>query len=75
MTLKLIIASALLLLVTACVVSPYGESPAYHGAYYGNPGYGGYHGNAGYAGREGFYRGGEDRHEGHDGDRDGERHR
>ena len=69
MTFKLM-ALALLLLTTACVISPYGESPAYRGAYYGNPGYDGYYGNRGYAGREGFYRGGE---EGHDGDRGGHR--
>jgi hypothetical protein len=74
MTYKLIVAGALLLSVGACVVAPYEESPAYRGAYYANPGYGGYNGNAGYSGRQGFYRGGEERHEGRDDERgDGRR--
>jgi hypothetical protein len=63
MTLKFM-AFALLLLTAACVISPYGEGPADRGAYYGNPGYDGYYGNRGYAGREGFYRRGEERHDG-----------
>jgi len=70
MTYKLVIAGALLLSVGACVVEPYGQSPAYRGAYYANPGSDGYNGNAGYSGRQGFYRGGEERHEGRSDERD-----
>jgi hypothetical protein len=68
MTVKLVIASALLLLTTACVISPYGGGAGYGAAYYGDPRYGGYAGNDGYAGREGLYRGGG---EVYDGDREG----
>jgi hypothetical protein len=64
MSIKLVVAGALLLLVCACEVRPYGEptytygSSGYSGAYYASPGHGYY---AGPGGRDGYYRGGEDR--------------
>jgi hypothetical protein len=49
MKLRLIIAVALLSMVGACAVSPYGGRPAYYNNGYNNSGYnGGYYRNNGY---------------------------
>jgi hypothetical protein len=73
MTFKLIIIAGVFLTVAACVVSPYGEGPAYYGGggggyyaggYYSSNGYGGgYYASRGYDGNGqlGYYSG----HEGH----------
>ena len=54
MKLRLMIAVALLSMVGACAVSPYGGRPAYYNNGYNNNGYNGGYYNSGYNG--GYYR-------------------